>query len=234
MFHRFFTIQQLSRSFKIASSVAIVCLLAVLLQHRYLPHATILEKIIEIITHTSFFITALIVISQMLLIFTKNHRALIARYKLVACTIELFFTTLVLWLLAITHHIKIAFITYFSSESIAPVHSIKIMYLLIFIVIMLIIDLYNSIKKDEKINDASIKKILSQETHIFIRQYFILCASLLGLLHFNKLHEFAISSSSYIWSTLILYSDIFGYTIIIVWIIALVYYLYNSYKKYKG
>ena len=232
MFHRFFTSQQLSSYFKKATMVSISCLLIVLLQHHYLPSYTILEKFADFFSHISFLITALIVISQMLLLFTKNHPNLIARYKLAALAIELFLTLSVLWLLEITHHMKHTFITFYSDESIAPAHSKKIIYLLIFIVIMLFIDLYISVKKNnENINDDSIKEIVSEEVAIFVRQYLVICMSLIGLLHFKKLNEFAVLSSSYIHSMFILYSDIFGYMILIASGVTISYYLYNYYSK---
>ena len=234
MFHRFFTTQQLSRYFRIATAVSITCLLSLLLQHHYAPHAAIFEKTIGIFSHISFFITALIVISQMLLTFTKNHKKLIAQHKLVAVTIELFLTALVLWLLEITHHMKHNFVIFYSDESVTPNHSVKITFLLIFIVIMLIVDLYNLIKKDdEKMNDASIKKIISQEVRMFVRQYLFICASLIGLLHFNRLNKLAASATDEIKSSLLFYSDIFGHVIIILWIAALAYYLYNFYRQRK-
>ena len=234
MFHRFFTTQQLAYYFRTATAVSITCLLSLLLQHHYAPHAANFEKIIGIFSHISFFITALIVISQMLLIFTKNHKKLIAQHKLAAVTIELFLTALAFWLLEITHHMKHNFVIFYSDESIAPAHSVKIIYLLIFIAIMLIVDLYNVIKKDdENMNDASIKKIISEETRMFIRQYLVICASLIGLLHFNRLSEFAVSATHEIKSSLVFYSDIFGYFIVFVWIVTLAYYFYHSYQKRK-
>ena len=82
-------------------------------------------------------------------------------------------------------------------------------------------------------NDASIKKIISQEVRMFVRQYLFICASLIGLLHFNRLNKLAASATDEIKSSLLFYSDIFGHVIIILWIAALAYYLYNFYRQRK-
>jgi hypothetical protein len=228
MLHRIFTTQQLSKLFKIATTINIVCFFALFIQSHYLENYTILYQIIDSISHVCFYIIATIIISQIIIIITKNHQEFIHKYKLIGITIELFLTFFLLSLLDITHHIEKSFIVFYSSASL---HDTQIMYVLIFILIMLFINLYHSIQDNKKITAPSIIKILWEEFHLFVIEYSIIICSLIGLLNIESLHKFAISSVNYTKTTLFFYGDIFGYAIITIWIIAISYYFY--YKKYQ-
>ena len=228
MFHRIFTSQQLSKFFKTATTINIACLFALFMQSHYLENETMLYQIFDTIAHTCFYIIALIVISQILLIVTRNHKKFIDEHKLIGITIELFLTFFLLSLLDITHHIKKSFIIFYSSASL---HDKKIIYILIFILIMLSVELYHSIEDNKKINTPSLIKTLWNEFHMFVIEYSIIISSLIGLLNFESLHKFAILSINYTKETLFFYGDIFGYSIIGIWVAAITYYLYQTYIR---
>jgi hypothetical protein len=96
---------------------------------------------------------------------------------------------------------------------------------------MLFINLYHSIEDNKKITAPSIIKTLWNEFHMFFIEYCVIICSLIGLLNIESLHTFAISSVNYTTTTLFFYGDIFGYAIIAIWIIAIIYYLYKTYIR---
>jgi len=235
MFHRFFTIEQLSKYLRIATIISIVSLLALLFQTHFESHFKIIEIIINLVHYASFFVVTFISIFQMLMIFRKKYQKFIEKHNIIAININILLTTIFLWIFTTVHHIKSSFIEFYNNETIPSNHSKKVIYLLIFITLMLIYDLYESIKKYNKIiNDKTIKEIIFTESYTFIREYLIIITALIGFLNFQTLQQFSLLTSKYMYLKLVIYSDIFGYIMLIIWIIIPLYFLYNHYFKRKN
>ena len=224
MFHKILTPEQLSYVFKINSIVIIAAHLALLLQQYYLPSYKYLESSIEIFDHISFFIVTFIVVSKILSIFIQSNKKLMHQRNLPLLMFEIFLITLTFFLLVITHFIKSDFIKFYSNEALKPVHTVKVISLLFFVAIMFVLELYKSLHEaNPPINKKRIKDFLSSEIHIFIRQYFILFISFLGILHFKTLHKFAILALTQT-ESIGLY---FIYTLMVMWILVIIYYFYK-------
>lgn len=231
MIQDLFTNEKLSKYFKNATIIHIVCLLAILIQSRYAESYLILEKIINHVSNLNLFFMIFIVILKIIFIITMHHKKLMSRYNFLILMSNFFITILLLWLLVINHHIEEQFIEFYSKASLAPHHSIKIVYILILIFIILLLDLYEVIESDDTTGFKTIKSITSTIFYIFISQYLIIIASLIGLMHFKILNEFTQLTITNTYAMCLLYFHLFIYAFIILSIIAVGYYSYNRYHK---
>lgn len=225
------TNEKLSTYFKNATIIHIICLLAIIIQGRYAENYFILEKMINYISNLNLFFMIFIVILKILLLILSHHKKTMSQYKFFMLMINFFITISLLWLLVINHHIEDQFIEFYSKASIAPHHSITIIYILLFIFIILLFDLYKVIQSNDTKDFKSIKSITFTIFYIFISQYLIIIASLIGLIHFKILNKFAKLTIKKTYAMCLLYFHLFIYLFIIVSTIAVVYYMYNRYHK---
>ena len=112
---KIFKTKQLSYFFQVAIIINIIGLLSDIIVYRYFPDHTLLKLICENLSNLSIFIVCLIIISQSLLIFTKNHPTLIHRYKLASLAIGMLIGTFFMWILTTDNNMQESFIIYIST-----------------------------------------------------------------------------------------------------------------------
>ena len=233
MIHRFFTQEQLSRYFMSANIINVICLMANMMFHIFIPTYTVIGLIINNFDNFSLFITCLIVVSQALLIFTEKHQKL-TEYKLITITIEFAIATFFIWVLTFNNVMQDATVEFYSVASVAPKHKHRVVFLLILIAIMLCFDLYYSTKEESnKINDDAVKDEVKSGIKLFVTKYLVFMIVLTGIFHieeFQKLSALGIEDFYYIFTV---YAHIFYNAIIIIWIVAISYYLYKTYFQRK-
>lgn len=231
MFHKIYTYEQLSNFFRIANIMNVICLLSKLIYFRHIQTQTIIGVIIDNFDNLSLFITCLIIVSQFLRLFIKNYPHLI-QHRLIGLTITLMISMLLMLVLVFNNDMQDSTVEYYSTASIAPHHKLKIIVLLIFIFIMLCMNLYHAVQKnDSKINTSSIKSNIFDGIKIFFIEFIVFSVGLTGIfnLHeFQGLSKIALDDLS---SRFFLYKDILVYLILVIWITAIPYYLYKIYFR---
>jgi len=188
MFHRFFTDHQLSLFFKKASLMNLLCLLANIIHNRYYPQYKTMSYVIDNFNNLSLFITCIILVSQLIFIFRKNHVILIHRYNFIASTIEIVISTFSIWIVTINNNIEDDITIFFSKASVNS-HDPKIMIVLLIVLLLLLINFFSTLKRSTQSID-SIKMIRENVYQVFYKHIFILII-IIGIFNFNKLEEFS-------------------------------------------
>ena len=231
MIHRIYTQEQLSHYFMSANIMNVICLIANMMYHLFIPKYTIVGIIINNFDNFSLFVTCLIVVSQALLMFTEKHQQL-TEYKLLMITIEFAIATFFVWVLTYNNVMQDAAVAFYSTASITPHHKHRVVFLLILIALMLCFDLYYSAKEESnKINDDAVRDEVKSGIKLFITKYLIFIIVLTGIFHieeFQKLSALGIENFDYIF---MICANLFYHAIIIIWIVALSYYVYKNYIR---
>lgn len=231
MIHRFYTHEQLSFFFRIANIMNVMCLLSKLMYFRYIPTYTAIGVIIDNFDNVSLFMTCLIIVSQFLRLFIKNHPNLI-QHRLITLTITLIISMFFILVLVFNNDMQDSTVEYYSTASIAPHHKLKIIILLIFIFIMLCINLYHAAQKNEnKINNSSIKSNIFGGVKLFFIEFIVFSVSLTGIFHLHEFQGLSKIGLDDLSSRFCLYKDILGYIIFVIWIAAIPYYFYKIYFR---
>ena len=175
--HKIFTKRQLTYFFQIAIIINIIGLLLDIIVYRYFPDCIILQLICENLSNMSIFIVCLIIISQALLIFIKNHQTLVHRYKLAAIALGISISTFFMLILTTDNDVQENFIIYISKISRAD-DSNKAIIALLTIFIFLLYNLYHTLTKPDRINDASVPQTIRSIFRLVITEYILLESSL--------------------------------------------------------
>ena len=233
MIHRFYTQEQLSHYFMSANIMNVICLMANMMFHLFIPTYATIGIIIDNFDNFSLFVTCLIVVSQALLIFTEKHQRL-TEYKLIIITVEFAIATFFVWVLTFNSVMQDTAVTFYSIASIAPHHKHRVVFLLILIAIMLCFDLYYSRKEEmNKVDPDAIKEGVTNHIRLFITKYFVFIITLTGIFHIEEFQKLSAIGIEDLKDMLIVYSDIFIHVIIIIWIAAISYYVHKIYEQRK-
>src|SRR3989339_314274 len=189
--HKIFTKRQLTYFFQIAIIINIIGLLLDIIVYRYFPDCIILQLICENLSNMSIFIVCLIIISQALLIFIKNHQTLVHRYKLAAIALGISISTFFMLILTTDNDVQENFIIYISKISRAD-DSNKAIIALLTIFIFLLYNLYHTLTKPDRINDASVPQTIRSIFRLVITEYILIFIFIFGIIHFTTMHKFSL------------------------------------------
>ncbi len=155
-------------------------------------------------------------------------------YPIATITIETCMAIFLFWMLTIENDIEGEFIIFYSSLSRLD-HSYRIMFVIATITMLLIIDFYRSLEDQVVVNDRSVVKIVKESFYIVIRRHLLLLLFAFGIIHFTKIHKFAVTLLGYSKATLFFNLTLLEILIPISWIFAIGYYLYltSTRKKLK-
>ena len=233
MFKKIFTMQQLSLFFQIAVLINITGLFFDLIIYHYFPNNIALDLFAANLNNVSIFMICLVVISQAIIIFIDRHQQFIARYKILALTIEAFICTFFLWLLMIESDIQGKAIIFSSSLSKYD-HSYKLLATLIAIFIYLVFDFYRTFTHPTTIDNKSIPKMIGSTIRLVARKHLIIFIFIFGIINFKTLNKFARALLHHSQSSLFFDFSLLEFIIPIVWIAGIIYYVYMQFHNKKA
>jgi len=190
MFQKIFTNKQLSIFFQAAIIINIIGLFLDTITYHYFPQNNLLKFTANNLGTLSITIIALIIISQIILLFRKNNPILVTQYKLTALSIQIFIGIFLFWLLNIDNTIQEQFIIFISNDSRTD-HSIQLIVILITVFTLMFIDLSQTIKKPESINETETPQIIRDVIQHVLRKYFLIFLTIFGIIHVKKFEKFA-------------------------------------------
>ena len=230
---KIFKTKQLSYFFQVAIIINIIGLLSDIIVYRYFPDHTLLKLICENLSNLSIFIVCLIIISQSLLIFTKNHPTLIHRYKLASLAIGMLIGTFFMWILTTDNNMQESFIIYISTMSRTD-DSNKAIIALIGIFLFLLYNLYHTLTKPDEINDESIPQSIKSVLRLVIEEYILIFVFIFGIIHFTSMHNFSLEMVNNTKDALRFNVSLLEILIPTAWVAAIIYYIYIHYYLKKG
>lgn len=231
MFKKIFTSKQLSSWFQIALLINIIALFLDLIIYHYFSTNKLFKLFAENLNNLSLFMICLIIISQTIIIFTKNHPILVTRYKMLAIAIESFICIIFIWILSIENDIQGKSIIFSSSLSKSD-HSYKLIFTLIAIFIMLLFDFYKTLTKPQNINPKTIPQVIRSTTRLVLRKHLFIFLCVFGIVKFKTLNIFARALLHHSASSLLFDLSLLEFIIPIAWIVALFYSFYQLRQPY--
>ena len=234
MLHKLFAHKKLSLLLNAGILINIIGLFLDIIIYHYYSNSNFLKIVALNLNNVSIFIICAIIISQTLLLFLKKHQKLMKLYPIATITIETCMAIFLFWMLTIENDIEGEFIIFYSSLSRLD-HSYRIMFVIATITMLLIIDFYRSLEDQVVVNDRSVVKIVKESFYIVIRRHLLLLLFAFGIIHFTKIHKFAVTLLGYSKATLFFNLTLLEILIPISWIFAIGYYLYltSTRKKLK-
>ena len=237
MFKKIFTSQQLSLFLQAGALINIIGLFLDLIIYHYFSDSTILKIIAENLNTLSIFMICIVIISQAVLVFFKNHEKLFAQYPIAIISIEIVLAIFCLWVLTVENDIEGKFIIFYSSMSRLD-HSYKIMLIIATLTLILIIDFYRNLKDPAIVDDQYVPNIVRSSFQVVIRKHIILLLFVYGIIHFKKIHKFSVAVLHYSQSTFLYDLTLLEILIPISWIAGIVYYVYTKFhhetQKHKN
>lgn len=221
-----FTSKQLSLFFQIALLINIVGLFLDLIIYHYFSTNKFLKVFAENLNNLSLFMICLIIISQTIIIFTKNHPILVTRYKMLAIAIESFICVFFIWILSIENDIQGKSIIFSSSLSKSD-HSYKLIFILIAIFIMLLFDFYRTLTHPQNIDTKTIPQVIRSVVKLVLRKHLLIFLCVFGIVKFKTLNIFAHALLHHSTSSLLFDLSLLEFIIPIAWLAALFYYFYQ-------
>ncbi len=229
MLKKIFTKEQLSFFFQIAALCDITGLFLDLVVYHYFPDNTMLKLMIENFNNGALFVMYLIIGWQAIILFTQHNQKFIERYPLIALTIEVSIAIFLFWILSVESDMESKALIFYSMISRFN-HSYRIEILFFIIFMILLIDFYRIIEEPQPIDDASVPEMIKSSSKLVIRKHLFLCIFAFGLMHFDKIHKFALvmlqrSETAFFYDLTIL-----EIMIPITWSVGIIYYLYTKFK----
>jgi hypothetical protein len=225
---KIFTNKQLSYFFQIAIIINIIGLLSDIIVYRYFPDYNVLKLLCENLSNLSIFIVCLIIISQSLFIFIKNHLTLIHRYKLASLAIGITIGTFFMWILTTDNNMQESFIIHISKMSRTD-SSNKAIIALLGIFAFLLYNLYHTLTKPDEINDKSIPKSIQSVVRLVIEEYILIFIFIFGIIHFTSMHTFSLKMVNETKEAILFNLSLLEILIPTAWIGAISYYIYTHY-----
>lgn len=228
-----YTYNELSRYFRFANILNILCLLSKLLYFRYIPNYILIGSIIDNFDNLSLFISSVIIISQYLLLFSKKYPNLI-QHKFLALTILSIISTFLILVLVFNNDMQDEAVEYYSTQSIAPHHKMKIIIIIMFMFIMLCLNLYHAAQKNEnKVTSKSVRKNITDNVKLFFIEFLVFSIALTGIFHLHEFHDLSKIEFHDLLSKIFLYIKTVIYILILLWITAITYYVYTKFLSNK-
>jgi len=228
MLHTFFTIQKISDFFRRISIMHMIGLISKILQVHFLPHAKTLNLIIDNSTRMSFSITAIMTIPLTILFLKKKYPELIKTHQLIWISLATCVSTFFMFLITINHNIK--FFIYIIEND----HNKNVIYFMIFILTILILDLFHSIKQYQEHQLLSLEYLVFHTIRFIIYKYLILGAAYIKTFEIPEVNTYTIEIISMIKSTSMLFIKLLFYMLIIIWISFYIYHAYSYFIKKNG
>lgn len=228
MLHTFSTIQKTSDFFRRISIIHLIGLISKILQVYFLPQAKTLSIIIDNSTRISFSITAIMTIPLTLLFLKKKYPELIKTHQLIWISLATCVSTFFMFLITINHNIK--FFIYIIEND----HNKNVIYFMIFILTILIFDLFHSMKQYQKHKLLSLEYLASHTIRFIMYKYLILGAAYIKIFEIPEVNTFTTSNINMIESTFMLFIKLLLYMLISIWIGFYIYHAYSYFIKKNG
>ena len=227
-------------SFKIATIVHILCLLASLIILPYVPKHSILTHIIDYSLFLSIMCSSIMVSIKTMQFFAQHHQYLMTHYKFTGLIIESCIAAIVAILLFLNQEITGKFVLFITDLS-KKTHNNTIFAIMALLILFFFIELYHAFDIDKQsIGNKAIKNTVNFNIIYLVLKLFIIIGIAIGFMHpIRKILE---QVQIIKFNTLILnftITDFFLYihTIIMLliglWITIGIYYIYKFYKKRK-
>lgn len=234
MVYKMYTLNDLSRYFRFANIINILCLLSKILYFRYIPNYILVGCLLDNFDNLSLFISSVIIISRYILLFSKKHPKLIA-HKVTALTIISIICTFLTLVLVFNNDMEDLAIEYYSTQSITPRHKMRILIIIISMFIILCLNLYHAVQENEnKITNTFVKKNIDESVKLFFIKFIVFSLALTGIFQIHEFQDLSRIGMRDLSSKFFLYIKTMSYILILLWITAIIYYLYTKFLSKKN